>query len=64
MLPLFYRPPSNAGPRKCGEGCEDQEQGILAAESTQTGGARLTITLLAAGFVIGGPAPSPSSLFL
>lgn len=44
---------TDAGPRKQGEGCEDEEQGILLAEQTENGGAKLAITLLAAGFVIG-----------
>lgn len=43
------------GPRKRGEGCDDENQGILAAEETHSGGARLRVTLLAAGFVIGEP---------
>jgi hypothetical protein len=51
------RPPPRAaaGPRKRGEGCDDDFQGIIAAEMTATGGARLCITLLAAGFIIGAP---------
>jgi hypothetical protein len=42
-----------AGPRKRGEGCDDELQGILEAQETSSGGARLRITLLAAGFIIG-----------
>ncbi|DBA67294.1 TPA: hypothetical protein ACH3X2_001599 [Trebouxia sp. C0005] len=48
-----------SGPRRSGEGTEDEEQGIIAADSTTTGGARVRITLLAAGFVIG---PSGASV--
>ncbi|DBB03863.1 TPA: hypothetical protein ACH3X1_012952 [Trebouxia sp. C0004] len=48
-----------SGPRRGGEGTEDEEQGIIAADSTKTGGARVRITLLAAGFVIG---PSGASV--
>ncbi|KAL4524956.1 hypothetical protein Ndes2526B_g07141 [Nannochloris sp. 'desiccata'] len=48
-----------SGPRKRGEGCDDENQGIVAAEETPTGGARLRVTLLAAGFVIG---PGGSSI--
>ncbi|KAL3154371.1 hypothetical protein ABBQ32_013848 [Trebouxia sp. C0010 RCD-2024] len=48
-----------SGPRRTGEGTEDEEQGIIAAESTATGGAMVRITLLAAGFVIG---PSGTSV--
>lgn len=44
-----------AGPRRKAEGVgpEDEQQGILAAEPTATGGALLRITLLAAGYLIG-----------
>jgi hypothetical protein len=38
---------------------EDEDQGVLSAEPTATGGARLRVTLLAAGFVVG---PSGSSV--
>lgn len=54
------RPPS--GPRRPGEGVapvEAASQGILAAAPTPTGGARLAVSLLAAGFVIG---PAGSSV--
>lgn len=44
-------PPS--GPRKQGEGCEDDDQGIVEASEAASGGAMLRVTLLAAGFVIG-----------
>ena len=52
---LFFIFPFTPGPRKRGEGCDDEQQGILAAEETHSGGARLRVTLLAAGFVIGEP---------
>ena len=42
-----------AGPRKPGQGCEEVSQAIMLAEVTPTGGVRLRITLLAAGFIIG-----------
>ncbi|KAK9823648.1 hypothetical protein WJX72_004420 [[Myrmecia] bisecta] len=42
-----------SGPRKPGEGTEDEEQGLVSAEATTTGGALIRITLLAAGFIIG-----------
>ena len=42
-----------SGPRRRGEGCDDEDQGIVAADETATRGARLRITLLAAGFIIG-----------
>lgn len=45
--------PEFAGPRRRGEGCDDDEQGIVSAEVTGGGTAKLRITLLAAGFVIG-----------
>ncbi|KAK9832981.1 hypothetical protein WJX74_003342 [Apatococcus lobatus] len=48
-----------SGPRKTGQGVEDEEQGIISADQTPSGGAVLRITLLAAGFVIG---PSGSSV--
>ena len=51
--------PHPAGPRKKNEGVEDEDQGVLSAEPTATGGARLRVTLLAAGFVVG---PSGSSV--
>lgn len=47
-----------SGPRKPGEGIENEEQGILSAEPVQTG-VMLRITLLAAGFIIG---PSGASV--
>ena len=43
----------NAGPRKRGEGCDDEDQGIVAAEEAHAGAARIKVTLLAAGFIIG-----------
>jgi hypothetical protein len=45
----------SAGPRRKAEGVgpEDEQQGIIAAEATPSGGALLRITLLAAGYVIG-----------
>lgn len=46
---LFNKP----GPRKSGEGCEDEAQAILLATITPTQGARLLVTILASGFVIG-----------
>lgn len=42
-----------SGKRQQGEGCEDDDQGILEAFETSDGCAALRITLLAAGFVIG-----------
>lgn len=36
-----------------GEGCDEDEQGVVSAEMTGEGSAKLRITLLAAGFVIG-----------
>ncbi|WIA13867.1 hypothetical protein OEZ85_002439 [Tetradesmus obliquus] len=49
-----------SGPRRPGEGVEDEEQGILSAEEVPaTGEVMMRITLLAAGFVIG---PSGSSV--
>lgn len=42
-----------SGKRKQGEGCEDDQQGILEAFWNHDGRAVLRITLLAAGFVIG-----------
>ncbi|GBF97607.1 hypothetical protein Rsub_10743 [Raphidocelis subcapitata] len=43
-----------SGPRRPGEGTEDEEQGILTAEEVPASGdVMLRITLLAAGFVIG-----------
>ncbi|GAB4818924.1 hypothetical protein N2152v2_005970 [Parachlorella kessleri] len=42
-----------SGKRQPGVGCNDEEQGILHAQSVESGGAKLHITLLAAGFVIG-----------
>lgn len=42
-----------SGKRKQGEGCEDDQQGILEAFWNNDGRAVLRITLLAAGFVIG-----------
>ena len=46
-------PLSAAGPRRRGEGCDDEDQSIVAADGTRTGGAILRVTLLAAGFLIG-----------
>lgn len=40
------------GPRKRGEGCDDEDQGIVSAEECQNG-IVLRVTLLAAGFLIG-----------
>lgn len=49
---LLLRAP--AGPRKKGEGVENEEQGIVSAEAQPGGGgAVLRVTLLAAGFIIG-----------
>ena len=36
-----------------GQGCEEADQGIMHAETTTTGGVKVRITLLAAGFIIG-----------
>jgi hypothetical protein len=51
-----------SGPRRPGEGVEDEDQGIIAAEATPTGGARLCVTLLAAGFIIGPAGASVKAL--
>uniref|UniRef100_A0A1D1ZZG8 K Homology domain-containing protein n=1 Tax=Auxenochlorella protothecoides TaxID=3075 RepID=A0A1D1ZZG8_AUXPR len=48
-----------SGPRMRGEGCDEDEQGVVSAEMTGEGSAKLRITLLAAGFVIG---PSGASV--
>eukprot|EP00879_Flechtneria_rotunda_P020407 GHRR01021470.1.p1 GENE.GHRR01021470.1~~GHRR01021470.1.p1 ORF type:complete len:477 (+),score=238.12 GHRR01021470.1:373-1803(+) len=49
-----------SGPRRPGEGVENEEQGILSAEEVAgTGDVMMRITLLAAGFVIG---PSGASV--
>ncbi|CAL8466653.1 g6189 [Coccomyxa elongata] len=42
-----------SGPRRPGEGTEDDVQGIVDVQETSTGGILLRITLLASGFVIG-----------
>ncbi|BDA41063.1 hypothetical protein COCOBI_01-7180 [Coccomyxa sp. Obi] len=42
-----------SGPRRPGEGTEDDVQGIVDVQETNTGGILLRITLLASGFVIG-----------
>eukprot|EP01024_Parvocaulis_polyphysoides_P059132 TRINITY_DN6383_c0_g2_i1.p1 TRINITY_DN6383_c0_g2~~TRINITY_DN6383_c0_g2_i1.p1 ORF type:complete len:440 (+),score=65.01 TRINITY_DN6383_c0_g2_i1:338-1657(+) len=42
-----------SGPRRPGEGVEDEEQGIVFAEKSDQGSVYVYITLLAAGFVIG-----------
>lgn len=42
-----------SGPRRSGEGVENEEQGIISADQPSTGAVVLRITLLAAGFVIG-----------
>lgn len=53
MYPAELKPLTPcAGPRQQGEGVNDV-QGILSAERTPTGGAKLRVSLLAAGFVIG-----------
>jgi hypothetical protein len=44
----------SSGPRRPGEGVENEEQGIISAEMSPTGAVTLRITLLAAGFIIGG----------
>lgn len=49
---LNWPPAAYVGPRRPGEGTENEEQGIVDAE-LQPGGASLHITLLAAGFIIG-----------
>lgn len=41
------------GPRQRGEGCNEDEQGLVSAEMAGSSAAKLRITLLAAGFVIG-----------
>jgi hypothetical protein len=42
-----------AGPRRPGEGTENEQQGIIGAVQLPGGAASLHITLLAAGFIIG-----------
>lgn len=42
-----------SGKRQQGEGCEDDDQGIVQASETSDGCVVLRITLLAAGFIIG-----------
>ncbi|KAK3235871.1 hypothetical protein CYMTET_53956 [Cymbomonas tetramitiformis] len=42
-----------SGPRKAGEGTEEEEQGVLSVHKIPGGGVQLRVTLLAAGFVIG-----------
>lgn len=42
-----------SGPRRSGEGVEDEMQGVLRVDRTPSGGAMLRVTLLAAGFLIG-----------
>eukprot|EP01026_Neomeris_dumetosa_P014932 TRINITY_DN15560_c0_g1_i3.p1 TRINITY_DN15560_c0_g1~~TRINITY_DN15560_c0_g1_i3.p1 ORF type:complete len:219 (+),score=19.20 TRINITY_DN15560_c0_g1_i3:256-912(+) len=64
--PLFKQPSNNgaprvhdprnlapSGPRRPGEGVEDEDQGIICTEKTEQGAVYVYITLLAAGFVIG-----------
>lgn len=48
--PCTLRP--RPGPRRRNEGVDDEDQGIVAAESTPSG-ATVTVSLLAAGFVVG-----------
>ena len=42
-----------SGPRRAGEGVEEEEQAVVAMEWLPNGGLQLCVTLLAAGFVIG-----------
>jgi len=42
-----------SGPRKAGEGVEEEEQAVVSVEWLPAGGLQLSVTLLAAGFVIG-----------
>jgi len=42
-----------SGPRRQGEGVEEEEQAVLSADKLANGGLQLRVTLLAAGFVIG-----------
>ena len=42
-----------SGPRRAGEGVEEEEQAVVAMEWLPGGGLQLCVTLLAAGFVIG-----------
>ncbi len=48
-----------SGPRDPSEGIEDEEQGIISIDSTESGGVSMRCTLLCAGFVLG---PSGSSV--
>mmetsp|Transcript_8152 Transcript_8152/g.30253 ORF Transcript_8152/g.30253 Transcript_8152/m.30253 type:complete len:399 (-) Transcript_8152:970-2166(-) len=42
-----------SGPRKAGQGVEEEEQQVASVEILSNGGLKLRVTLLAAGFVIG-----------
>lgn len=42
-----------SGPRKSGEGVEDEIQGVYGSEFLPCGGIELSVTLLVAGFIIG-----------
>jgi hypothetical protein len=42
-----------SGPRKAGQGVEEEEQQVASVEILSSGGLKLRVTLLAAGFVIG-----------
>ena len=42
-----------SGPRRAGEGTEEEEQAVVTFERLANGGVQLRVTLLAAGFVIG-----------
>jgi hypothetical protein len=48
---LLRKGPS--GPRRAGQGVEEEEQQVASIEVMQNGGLKLRVTLLAAGFVIG-----------
>ena len=51
----YYEYLITAGPRRPGEGTENEQQGIIGAVQLPGAAASLHITLLAAGFVIGRP---------
>ncbi len=53
LFELRSAAPGCAGPRRPGEGTENEEQGIISAEASAAGSVTLRITLLAAGFIIG-----------
>lgn len=51
--PIRLRNPLLVGPRRQGEGIEEDEQGIVSAVVGSDGSIKVRVTLLAAGFLIG-----------